>query len=239
MTEQCLAISDLAVTYGGITALRNISLEVGDQELVVLLGPNGAGKTTLLRTIAGLKSPAQGRIAVDGKEISRMPAFRRARTGVVLVPEGRHVFPRLTVYENLLLGGWGKRRPGRELEEVIGQFPVLSERRNQLAGMLSGGEQQMLALARALMRSPRLLLLDEPSMGLAPAMANQVFMLIEKIRARGVAILLVEQSTRHALGIASRAYILQHGAITLECRAEELEDPDKVLAAYFGTEPEA
>lgn len=239
MTGQRLAISDLAVTYGGITALRNISLEVGDQELVVLLGPNGAGKTTLLRTIAGLKSPAQGRIAVDGKEISRMPAFRRARTGVVLVPEGRHVFPRLTVYENLLLGGWGKRRPGRELEEVIGQFPVLSERRNQLAGMLSGGEQQMLALARALMRSPRLLLLDEPSMGLAPAMANQVFMLIEKIRARGVAILLVEQSTRHALGIASRAYILQHGAITLECRAEELEDPDKVLAAYFGTEPEA
>jgi len=239
MTGQRLAISDLAVTYGGITALRNISLEVGDQELVVLLGPNGAGKTTLLRTIAGLKSPAQGRIAVDGKEISRMPAFRRARTGVVLVPEGRHVFPRLTVYENLLLGGWGKRRPGRELEEVIGQFPVLSERRNQLAGMLSGGEQQMLALARALMRSPRLLLLDEPSMGLAPAMANQVFMLIEKIRARGVAILLVEQSTRHALGIASRAYILQHGAITLECRAEELKDPDKVLALYFGTEPEA
>jgi len=239
MTGQRLAISDLTVTYGGITALRNISLEVGDQELVVLLGPNGAGKTTLLRTIAGLKSPAQGRIAVDGKEISRMPAFRRARTGVVLVPEGRHVFPRLTVYENLLLGGWGKRRPGRELEEVIGQFPVLSERRNQLAGMLSGGEQQMLALARALMRSPRLLLLDEPSMGLAPAMANQVFMLIEKIRARGVAILLVEQSTRHALGIASRAYILQHGAITLECRAEELKDPDKVLALYFGTEPEA
>lgn len=220
--------------YGNVPAIRGLELHVGEGETVAVLGANGAGKTTLLRTLAGLKSADRGRIVFDGDEITRRAAHWRARNGIVLVPEGRHVFPRMTVLENLQLGAWGASGANRKRREVIDLFPLLTERLNEIAGVLSGGEQQMLAVARALMKDPRILLLDEPSMGLSPAMCDRVFALLREISGRGISILLIEQNARRSLDMAQRAYVLQNGRIVLAGPAEDLRDSQDVLSAYFG-----
>jgi len=232
-----LRVTDLRVGYDGVEALKGISLEVGKDELVALIGANGAGKTTLLRTISGLKSVTSGEIEFLGKPIRSRPAEALAREGLVHVPEGRNVFARMTVRENLLVAAW-RRHSGvaEELNRVHELFPVLAERHNQQAYTLSGGEQQMLALGRALMRQPRLLMLDEPSMGLAPLVTKEVFGLISQIHRSGTPVLLVEQNAKSALELADRAYVLATGNVVAAGDPEELMGSETIRSAYLGGE---
>jgi branched-chain amino acid transport system ATP-binding protein len=232
-----LAVSQLSVAYGGIQAVRELSLDVAPGEMVCLIGANGAGKTTTLKAISGLLAPRSGSVRFDGQDITRLPAHEVARRGLALVPEGRGVFPRMTVAENLMMGAYSRNdraEIARDLDRVHTLLPRLTERRTQLAGLLSGGEQQMLALGRAMMARPRLLLLDEPSMGLAPLMVQAVFDIIRQIAADGVAVLLIEQNAHLALKTCARGYVLENGAITLRGEAAELAANPAVRHAYLG-----
>jgi branched-chain amino acid transport system ATP-binding protein len=231
-----LEVSDLEVRYGGIRAVKGVSLCVAPGELVCLIGANGAGKSSTLRALSGLAANARGKIIYQGRDIGALPAFERARAGLALVPEGRGVFAQLSVDENLRMGAYTREDSGvdEDLEEVFKLFPRLKERRAQTGGTLSGGEQQMLALGRALMGRPKLLMLDEPSMGLAPLVVRRIFDVIRDINARGVTVLLVEQNARAALTLARRAYVMEGGLITLEGEARALLDDPKVREAYLG-----
>ena len=231
-----LEVRGLRVAYGGIAAVKGIDLEVGRGELVCLIGANGAGKTTTLKAIAGALAPAAGSVLLEGREVAGVPAHELVRRGLALVPEGRGVFARLTVAENLRMGAYCRDDAGIEpdLERVYGLFPRLRERRRQVAGTLSGGEQQMLAIGRALMSRPKLLLLDEPSMGLAPIAAKAVFATIRGIAADGVTVLLVEQNALAALELARRAYVMESGSIALAGEARALLGDPKVREAYLG-----
>ncbi len=232
-----LHIHDLHVAYGNVDALKGISLEVRAGEIAALIGSNGAGKTTTLSAISGLLRPKRGRILFEGVEITRLPPYEIVRRGLVQCPEGRQIFARLTVAENLRLAA-GHRRDrsavARDLERVLGLFPILGERQQQIAGLLSGGEQQMLALGRSIMSAPRLLLLDEPSLGLAPLVVERIFQVIAELRREGVTILLVEQNAWQALRLADRAYVIETGAITLSAPAPVLLEDPRVKAAYLG-----
>jgi branched-chain amino acid transport system ATP-binding protein len=231
-----LEIRGLEVRYGGIRAVRGIDFEVGGGELVCLIGANGAGKSSTLRAISGLMRTAPGTVRFDGRDVSGEQAFERARSGLVMVPEGRGVFPQLTVEENLAMGAYSRTDGdiASDRRRVFELFPRLEERRRQSAGTLSGGEQQMLAIGRALMSRPKLLMLDEPSMGLAPIAVRRIFEVIRDIGRAGVTVLLVEQNARLALELAGRAYVMESGAITLAGPARELLHEPKVRAAYLG-----
>jgi branched-chain amino acid transport system ATP-binding protein len=232
-----LEVRDVVTRYGAVEALRGVSLDVREGELVCLLGANGAGKSTLLKSIVGLLAPARGRVVFEGADITARSPEAILRAGIALVPERRRVFGALTVRDNLLLGGYAlPRRSGATagLEEVERLFPVLRARAGQLAGTLSGGEQQMLAIGRALMGRPRLLLCDEPSLGLAPLVTQEIVRLLAELPARGTTVLLVEQNARLALRIARRAYVLETGIITLEGLARDLLENDELKAAYLG-----
>jgi branched-chain amino acid transport system ATP-binding protein len=232
-----LEVKGLEVAYGGIRAVKGIDLEVGEGELVTLIGANGAGKTTTLKALAGLIRPAAGRIHYNGRDITARPAFELVRQGLALVPEGRGVFGRLTVEENLEMGAYSRRdrpRIAADLDRVYGLLPRLAERRRQHGGTLSGGEQQMLAIGRALMSRPRMLLLDEPSMGLAPQMVQKIFETIRTIAAEGVTLLLVEQNAKLALETCHRGYVMESGLIALADRAPDLLANPQVRQAYLG-----
>jgi len=231
-----LRVEDLHVFYGKIHALKGVALEVGRGEIVAILGNNGAGKTTTLKTISGLLAPRRGRIVLDGEPLVGVPAHDVVLRGIAHVPEGRRIFNRLTVRENLMMGAYPRRDGGvpSDLERVFALFPRLQERLGQVAGTLSGGEQQMLAIGRALMASPRLLLLDEPSMGLAPVLVEQIFATIADINRQGLTILLVEQNAAMALGVAHRGYVLETGTIALTGTAGALVEDPAVRRAYLG-----
>jgi branched-chain amino acid transport system ATP-binding protein len=232
-----LEVRGLKVAYGGIEAVKGIDLEVRAGELVALIGANGAGKTTALKTLAGILRPAAGRILYNGADITARPAYELVREGLALVPEGRGVFARLTVAENLAMGAYSRRDPERvktDFARVYERLPRLAERRQQLAGTLSGGEQQMLAIGRALMSRPRLLLLDEPSMGLAPLMVQNIFETIRAIAADGATLLLVEQNARLALETCHRGYVMESGTIALADSAPRLLSSPQVRQAYLG-----
>ena len=226
-----LEVKGLEVHYGGIRAVKGIDLEVGGGELVCLIGANGAGKTTTLKAICRLTPSSAHKIAYAGEDLSRARVHELPRRGLVMVPEGRGVFPQLTVHENLAMGAYARGRADPEAQYAT--FPRLRERRHQIAGTLSGGEQQMLAIARALMSEPKLLLLDEPSMGLAPLMVAKIFEIVRDIAARGVTILLVEQNARLAFAIADRAYVVELGRVEAEGTSSELSADDRVRAAYL------
>ncbi len=233
-----LAVENLHVSYGHVHALKGITFELKEGEILALLGANGAGKSTTLRAISGLVAPRAGRILFAGKDLGKVPAHEIVRMGVAHAPEGRRVFATLTVEENLILGGYSRGRDRKGLEETRRQvyelFPRLYERRRQLAGTLSGGEQQMLSIGRALMAAPRLLLLDEPSLGLAPLLVREIFQTIKEINARGVTILLVEQNARAALRLAHRGVVLEAGRMVLAGSARELLGDERVKKAYLG-----
>ena len=232
-----LKINDINVFYGAIHAIKDVSLEVNKGEIVTLIGANGAGKSTILRTISGLLKPKSGTIQFEGQEIAGMPAHEIVKTGISQVPEGRRIFAEMSVQENLELGAFiRKDKDGikEDMEKVFVRFPRLKERIGQLAGTLSGGEQQMLAMGRALMSRPRLLLLDEPSMGLAPLLIKEIFAIIQDINKAGTTVLLVEQNANMALSIAHRAYVLETGRITLSGDAKKLAASDEVRKAYLG-----
>jgi len=232
-----LEVRELDVSYGAVHALDHISLEVNEGEIVTLIGANGAGKSTTLRTISGLVRANRGEIRFDGRPIQRLPSHRVAALGIAHVPEGRKPFANLNVRENLLLGAYRLKGSGRataSMERVFQSFPRLRERLSQPAGTLSGGELQMLAMGRGLMAQPRLLMLDEPSMGLSPILVEEVFAIIREINQAGTTILLVEQNAHMALSVASRAYVLETGRITLAGPASELERDARVRAAYLG-----
>lgn len=232
-----LTINDINVFYGAIHAIKGVSLEVNEGEIVTLIGANGAGKSTILRTISGLLKPKTGSIQFVGQEIAGMPAHEIVKTGISQVPEGRRIFAEMSVLENLELGAFTRKdKDGikADMELVFERFPRLKERIGQLAGTLSGGEQQMLAMGRALMSRPRLLLLDEPSMGLAPLLIKEIFAIIQDINKTGTTVLLVEQNANMALSIAHRAYVLETGRITLSGDAKELAASDEVRKAYLG-----
>jgi branched-chain amino acid transport system ATP-binding protein len=230
-----LSIDGLDVFYGRIQALRGVTLSVDEGEIVTLLGANGAGKTTTLRTISGLHGPAAGSVTFDGYRIDGLRAHEIVSMGLSHVPEGRRVFPRMTVLENLRMGAYQRRGSiSADLDRVFELFPVLKERRTQDGGTLSGGEQQMLAIGRALMGHPRLLLLDEPSMGLAPLVVAKIFEILAEINAQGTTILLVEQNAAQALRLAGRGYVLETGSISLSDRADALLADDRVRSAYLG-----
>lgn len=237
MSTSLLDVRELSVSYGPIQAISEIDVTVSTGEVVALIGANGAGKTTLLRTIAGLQQPVGGEIHFDGQEIDGHPPHRLAKKGLNLVPEGRGILTRLSVLENLLLGAVARRNKGeldQDLEEVYTRFPRLGERRAQNAGSLSGGEQQMLAIGRALMGEPRLLMLDEPSLGLAPLIVREIFAVIAELKEAGTTVLLVEQNARAALKIADRAYVLDQGLVAMEGSAEDLLAEERVVHAYLG-----
>ena len=227
-----LEVRDLVAGYRGLPALHGVSLQVGQGEIVALVGSNGAGKSTLLKCIAGLIAPASGAIEFEEQRIDRAPAFRIVRHGVALVPEGRRLFGRLSVFDNLQLGAYTKS--SADFDEVFALFPLLRERSSQLAGTLSGGEQQMLAIGRALMSRPRLILLDEPSLGIAPRLVARIYDSLRAINARGLAVLLVEQNVNAALQIASRAYVLQTGRIVASGLSKDLLGADLVRKAFLG-----
>ncbi len=231
-----LEVADLHVYYGEIHALKGVTLSVGKGEIVTLLGNNGAGKTTTLKTLSGLLAPRRGQIALEGEPLLGVPPHEIVRRGIAHVPEGRRIFNRLTVLENLEMGAYARSdgSVAQDLERVFTIFPRLKERRTQVAGTLSGGEQQMLAIARALMASPRLLLLDEPSMGLAPVLVEQIFETVQDINRQGTTILLVEQNAAMALSVAQRGYVLETGAIVLSGSATELQENPEVRRAYLG-----
>jgi len=231
-----LEISELTVTYGPVEAVRNISFKVDRGTVVTLIGPNGAGKTTILNTVSGVVPARSGKVFFDGRDITRLAAHKRVSEGVVQVPEGRQVLAGMSVRENLELGGY--RRPYREMLRDVGQieerFPILGERRNQLAGSLSGGQQQILAIARGLMARPRLLLLDEPSLGLDPKMVQTMFDVIHQLHEEGQTILLVEQNAHLALSASSYAYVIESGQIVLDGSAEALRTDESVINTYLG-----
>ena len=233
-----LKLESVQMAYGAIKAVKGVSLEVRPGEVVTIIGANGAGKSTLLKGIVGLEPLASGRLFINGVDCTHLPAHQRVGVGVALSPEGRGVFPDQTVRENLLLGAYSKRSDPQRVEALIAQefarFPRLAERRDQMAGTLSGGEQQMLAISRALMSEPKLLLLDEPSLGLAPLIIAEIFRSIRALRKSGLTILLVEQMAKQALGVADRAYVLETGSITLEGSGQQLLNDPKVKAAYLG-----
>ncbi|MBQ8053022.1 MAG: ABC transporter ATP-binding protein [Lachnospiraceae bacterium] len=232
-----LKVTDLKVKYGMIEAIKGISFEVRDGEIVTMIGANGAGKTTTMHAISGLVKAAEGSIKLDDTELTKTPANKIVGLGLAQVPEGRRVFADQTVEENLRLGAYLRKDKGamaEDMEEVYRLFPRLKERRIQPAGTLSGGEQQMLAMGRALMAKPSILLLDEPSMGLSPLLVSEIFHIIQEINDRGTTILLVEQNARRALAIADRAYVLETGKITLEGTGEELANDERVQKAYLG-----
>ena len=231
-----LALDDIRAYYGHIQALQGVSLEVRRGEIVTLLGTNGAGKTTTLKTISGLLHPRSGTITLEGRDISKTPAHELVRQGVGHAPEGRRIFSRLTVLENLQMGGYTRTRPeiAEDVEKVFTLFPRLRERAGQRGGTLSGGEQQMLAIARALMTRPRVLLLDEPSLGLAPILVQQIFGIVREINEAGMTILLVEQNALQALAIAHRGYVLQTGHVVLSGTSQELRENETVRKAYLG-----
>lgn len=236
MSERMLTVSDINVYYGAIHAIKNVSFEVNEGEVVALIGANGAGKSTALKTMSGLLRSQTGTIEFLGQNIMHMPADKLVAAGLAHVPEGRRVFAQMSVEENLEMGAF--TRPNSEiapgLERVYAHFPRLKERRRQVAGTLSGGEQQMLAMGRALMSSPKLLMLDEPSMGLAPILIEQIFDIVRELHAAGTTILLVEQNAQMALSIASRAYVMETGKITLSGTGDELLHNDEVRKAYLG-----
>ena len=232
-----LDVVDLHVRYGAITAIKGISFTVREGEIVALLGANGAGKTTTQKTVSGMLRPAAGSITFDGQRIDGIPPHHLIELGICHVPEGRRVFPRMTVQENLVMGAFRFRSPDQGLlAHVLDLFPRLKERFGQQGGTLSGGEQQMLAIGRALMGKPRMLLLDEPSMGLAPLIVEQIFEIVRGINADGVSILLVEQNARQALTLADRGYVLETGEIVLSGTGRELLADDRIRAAYLGEE---
>lgn len=233
-----LELKQVSIAYGQRDAVKGVSLEVSQGGITTLLGGNGAGKTTTLRAVSGLRPARAGTITFDGRDITRLPAHRIVQLGIAHCPEGRKVFPTLTVEENLTLGGFIHRSRPQELrrarDEAFDLFPRLLERRQQLAGTLSGGEQQMLAIGRALMASPRLLLLDEPSLGLAPKLVADIFRTIKEVNRRGVSVLLVEQNARQALRIAGTAYVIETGTISISGTASELQGNEAVQSAYLG-----
>ncbi|MDQ2588471.1 ABC transporter ATP-binding protein [Saccharothrix yanglingensis] len=230
-----LEIKDIHVHYGKIAAIKGISLEVGDGEIVSLIGANGAGKTTTLKTISGLRPLTSGSILFNGADISRMPGHKRVVAGIGQSPEGRGVFPGMTVQENLLMGAYTRKDSlDADLAEVYELFPRLNERKNQFGGTMSGGEQQMIAIGRALMTKPKVLLLDEPSMGLAPMLIAQIFEIIKEINKRGTTVLLVEQNAQQALKLSDRAYVLETGRVVKSAPGPELLDDPQVRAAYLG-----
>lgn len=232
-----LEVENLYAGYGKIEALHGISFHVNEGEIVTLIGANGAGKTTTLRTICGLLQPRSGSITLEGQRIDRLPAHKIVSLGLSMSPEGRRIFGRMTVRENLEMGAFTRKDSiAQDLERVFTLFPRLKERLPQKGGTLSGGEQQMLAIGRALMARPKLLLLDEPSLGLAPLMVAQIFSIIREINAAGTTVLLVEQNAHQALGVAHRAYVLETGRVTLEGPAAELAQNPQVKAAYLGLE---
>ncbi len=235
MSKNILEVKDLSVSYGGIRAVKGISFEVAEGEIVTLIGANGAGKSSTLRSIAGLERPAGGNILFDGQELSGLGTEKIVTTGITLVPEGRRVFPNLTVLENLKIGAYQRKDSLEEdLKWIYGLFPRLEERTWQMAGTLSGGEQQMLAIGRALMSRPKLIMMDEPSLGLAPIVVQGVFDIIREINKQGVTILLVEQNANMALKAAHRAYVMETGQITLSGTGQELAENEDVKAAYLG-----
>ena len=232
-----LKVENLSVHYGMIQAVRDVSFEVNEGEVVSLIGANGAGKTTILRTLSGLVRPSAGKIQFLGKEIQKLPAQKIVAGGLSQVPEGRHVFPGLTVMENLEMGAFLKKNREENqanLKKVFSRFPRLEERKNQDAATLSGGEQQMLAMGRALMSTPKLLLLDEPSMGLAPIFIQEIFDIIQDIQKQGTTVLLIEQNANKALAISDRGYVLETGRIVLSGTGKELAASDEVRKAYLG-----
>ena len=232
-----LKVENLSVHYGMIKAVRDVSFEVNEGEVVSLIGANGAGKTTILRTLSGLVRPSSGRIEFLGQEIQKIPTQKIVASGLSQVPEGRHVFPGLTVLENLEMGAFLKKNREENqanLKKVFSRFPRLEERKNQDAATLSGGEQQMLAMGRALMSTPKLLLLDEPSMGLAPIFIQEIFDIIQDIQKQGTTVLLIEQNANKALAIADRGYVLETGKIVLSGTGKELAASDEVRKAYLG-----
>jgi len=237
-----LRVESISALYGAIQALRNVSLHVSQGEVVTLLGANGAGKTTFMKVVSGLHPSAKGRLLFDGRNIVGLPAERILRLGVGQVPEGRQIFAPLTVLDNLVLGAYmrfrgdEKKEVSRDLESIFQLFPVLKERQKQRAGTLSGGEQQMVAIGRTLMSRPRLLLLDEPSLGLAPLVVAGIFRVIRSLRERGTTILLVEQNAKAALKVADRGYVLETGRIILEGETEDLLNNKEVQRAYLGKE---
>ena len=232
-----LEVKDLQVYYGVIQAIKGISFNVTEGEIIALIGANGAGKTTILHTITGLISPKQGEILYEGVDLKKVPAHKIVSMGLAHVPEGRRVFSQLTVYENLLMGSYTRSDKNETLEtlqHVFKRFPRLEERKGQMAGTLSGGEQQMLAMGRALMSNPRIILMDEPSMGLSPILVEEVFDIIKSINKSGTTVLLVEQNAKKALSIANRAYVLETGNIVLEGDAKKLMNDESVKKAYLG-----
>ena len=232
-----LEVKDLSVYYGVIQAIKDISFEVNEGEIVTLIGANGAGKTTTMQSIMGLIPARSGSVVYNGTDITKMPGHKIVKLGMTQVPEGRHVFQELTVYENLMMGAYTQKDKAQikaDVEEVYTTFPRLGERRNQIAGTLSGGEQQMLAMGRALMCHPKLLMLDEPSMGLSPLLVDQVFDIIKEYHKRGTTILLVEQNAGKSLAISDRAYVLENGRIAYSGTGKELAESDEIKKAYLG-----
>lgn len=232
-----LRITDLHTYYGHVHALRGVSLNVEEGDIVALIGNNGAGKSTLLNTISGLVRPSSGDIEFLGQRIETLPSAQIVNLGISQSPEGRRVFPRSTVLENLEMGAYTRsdaRGVRRDIEAMMERFPILGQRKNQLAGTLSGGEQQMLTIARALMSCPKLMMLDEPSLGLMPTLVKEIFKIVQEIHADGTTILLVEQNARKALAIANQAYVLETGEVVLEGSAEKLRNMDQVRKAYLG-----
>ena len=232
-----LKVTDLQVYYGVIQALKGISIEVNEGEVIALIGANGAGKTTILHTVTGLINQKAGKIEFEGKDISHTPAYKIVAEGMAHVPEGRRVFAELSVYDNLMMGAY-TRKDKKEIAETLAmvykRFPRLEERKKQMAGTLSGGEQQMLAMGRALMSKPKIILMDEPSMGLSPIFVNEIFDIIKAVSASGTTVLLVEQNAKKALSIADRAYVLETGNIILEGDAKVLMNDERVKKAYLG-----
>lgn len=232
-----LEVKDLQVYYGVIQALKGISFHVNQGEVIALIGANGAGKTTTLQTLTGILSPKSGSIVFEGKDLTRTPAHKIVEMGMAHVPEGRRVFADMSVYENLLLGAYtrkDKAEIAESLASVYKRFPRLEERKGQRAGTLSGGEQQMLVMGRALMSRPRIILMDEPSMGLSPIFVNEIFDIIREVSESGTTVLLVEQNAKKALSIADRAYVLETGSITMDGKAEDLLNDEAVQKAYLG-----
>ena len=232
-----LEVKNLTVRYGAFLALSDVSLKVEDGQVVSIVGANGAGKTTLINTISGLIAPESGEVYLDGQKLTGMKGYEIARLGVAQVPERRKLFPEMTVYENLLVASIYRRaKKGRSknLEEVFSLFPVLKERRNQLAMTLSGGEQQMLAIGRGIMASPKILMLDEPSLGLAPILVQQIFRIVQELKKRGLTILLVEQNVRHSLRVADYAYVLETGKVVLEGLGKDVLNDPHTVEAYLG-----
>ncbi len=231
-----LEVKNLEIHYGLIKAIKDVSFEVNEGEIVVLIGANGAGKTTTMHAVSGLIPKFSGKVFYDGKDITDVPSHKLAYMGMAQVPEGRRIFQELSVKDNLILGAYSRKSKSEiadSFKEVYAKFPILEERKNQVAGTLSGGEQQMLAMARALMSKPKIILMDEPSMGLSPLYVQRVFSFIKEIREQGTTILLVEQNAKQALSIADRAYVLETGNVTLSGKANELLENDAIKKAYL------